>query len=235
MEIMKLKDTELVQIVKEINPYKSNRDQYPSFVRIRKNSGDALTVKLIVTLLSYLKDQLNISKSLTMDQMINISESIIHRWYWLNPADLKICFTNAINGEYGTIYDRIDMSVITEWLTKYENERISKIHNDSHKQVQAPIDESIKPLIRKTIEMLDQKMKVINQKRNFQSISQFCEIKGIDYRKIDNLISNKYSEKIQIVGPENFYNYINNKILMRLNNTGAINTEEELINLIQIV
>jgi len=235
MEIIKFEEKELISIVTNINPYKADRDQYPSFIKIKKNAGEAQTVKVIITILSYLKDQLNINKTLTGEQMINIAESIIHRWYWLNPADLKICFTNAINGDYGIIYDRLDMSVINEWLTKYEQERVYNIEHNRKNYETVKLSDETRSMLRKTIDMMDSKMKQLTEKRNFQSVHDFCEQKGINYQKIDSLLQKKYSDKIQIVGPENFYNYISNKVLMRLNNTGTINTESELINLIQIV
>jgi len=44
-------------------------------------------------------------------------------FYWLKPEDFKLCFNNAKTGKYGQLYNRLDGSVIFEWLNNYQNER----------------------------------------------------------------------------------------------------------------
>ena len=38
MEIIKFEEKELISIVKNLNPYKADRDKYPSFIKLKKNN-----------------------------------------------------------------------------------------------------------------------------------------------------------------------------------------------------
>lgn len=58
-------------------------------------------------------------------QLAYLCDLIIDEYFYLQVDDFKYCFTKAIKGEYGIIYDRIDANIILGWLRHYANARCS--------------------------------------------------------------------------------------------------------------
>jgi hypothetical protein len=67
-------------------------------------------------------------------------ETLRTDYYYLKLPELKLCFNNCKKGMYGTIYDRIDTSVVVSWIEMFLKERfnaiekIRKQESDNHKR-----------------------------------------------------------------------------------------------------
>ncbi len=95
----------------------------PSIVLFKKEIGE-MGIKSLVTLaLTDLVLSFNVGKTMNQSQIVFAVESILSDYYFLKPTELKYCFDNAKKGRYGNLYDRIDLSVICEWIDSYLMER----------------------------------------------------------------------------------------------------------------
>ncbi len=207
---------ELQKINQKISAYKTDRGQYPSVSKIKKQSGEREAIKTIVELLVWFREQINVSRNLSEEQIFTTAEIILHEFYWLNAADIKICMTNGLAGKYGELYERMDSTIICRWLNEYENERISKIeYNDRPK---LKIDyEKLKALARlKTIEL---------KKKEYRDMKTWCNDFKIDYDKICQLIEAHKTERLEILGDCRM-DYIKRKLLSAINEFG-LETENE--------
>lgn len=174
----------------KINPYRTDRNQFPSVALIRKQSGEREAIRSIVDSLVWLREHINVNRNLTEEQIFTTAEIILNEFYWLNPADIKICLNNGLAGKYGEIYERMDSTVICRWLTEYENERISKIQQE---KPNFKIDyEKLKALAR--VQAIEKKRKV------YASLEVWCKDCGNDYDKIWQIIENHKTERLKILG-----------------------------------
>lgn len=86
---------------------------------------DLLRAHLAKLMLNIVKF-LNLKESLNVEQINEISLTIIEECKGLTLEDIAVCFHKAKKGYYGIIY-RLDGSVILQWLEKYKEERRQKI------------------------------------------------------------------------------------------------------------
>ena len=59
-----------------------------------------------------------------------------HHWKY-SLEDIQLCLDRGVAGIYGTIYNRLDLSVLNEWMNKFEQERdmhITATRNEEQKQ-----------------------------------------------------------------------------------------------------
>lgn len=84
----------------------------------------ALVVLFIVDLIEFF----NVGKSMSAQQIASTADMIIEEYWWYKPDDFKLCFklakTGKINGS--KLYDRIDGSIIMEWLASYDVMRVNE-------------------------------------------------------------------------------------------------------------
>lgn len=66
-----------------------------------------------------------VSKTIGETQLADTVKMLVEDYYYLNIEDFKLCFSNAKKGRYGKVYDRVDGSMIYEWVDTYARERIS--------------------------------------------------------------------------------------------------------------
>lgn len=69
----------------------------------------------------------NIGKTMNQSQVGHAVRAIQEDYFYLKPTELKYCFENAKRGRYGTLYDRIDLAVICEWIEMYLVERTNEV------------------------------------------------------------------------------------------------------------
>ena len=105
----------------------------PSLVKINKVLGNREVVKAIAVMIINTTEFLNVPK-LTDVQIKMTAEFIYEEFYFLNVADLHLCFKNGMKGKYGELYNRIDGQIIIRWLKEYENERIEFAENRSYQK-----------------------------------------------------------------------------------------------------
>ena len=95
----------------------------PTIATIRKYRGQEKATGILMYLIGNATFQLNISKRMNQQQVRTAAEIISGEYYYLNLADFKLCFQKGISGEYGQIFDRVDISVLCDWLRQYTEHR----------------------------------------------------------------------------------------------------------------
>ncbi len=113
-----------------------NRLQLPCIHDEIKYIGEASAVMKIMDLLNGL-NRLAVGKNSLSDEagLKELAEMIVddmalRKW---KLTEFKVITTMAIRGEFGTIYDRVDSSVVYEWIRKYEVDRHRKIQAERDK------------------------------------------------------------------------------------------------------
>ena len=57
------------------------------------------------------------------DQITFAAEHLVQEKWMYSLEDMQLCLDRGAAGMYGTIYNRLDLSVINEWIAKFEQER----------------------------------------------------------------------------------------------------------------
>ena len=100
----------------------------PQLSILKKEAGDNVLRAFLVEALSDLIMFFNVGKTMNQQQLVQVVELITDNYYFLRPSELKYCFNQAKIGKYGKLYDRIDGSIIFEWIEKYLLEREEVIY-----------------------------------------------------------------------------------------------------------
>ncbi len=95
-------------------------------------SARAIVVQIITDVALFF----NTGQNMNQDQVADLTEFILSDYYYLNIADLKLCFNNGKKGRYGKVF-RVDGSIILEWLEKYTNDRLNAADEESYKEHQS--------------------------------------------------------------------------------------------------
>ena len=113
-----------------------NRLQLPCIQDEIKYLGESSAVMKIMDLLNGL-NRLAVGKNTLDDVGIKelaemiVEDMALRKW---KLTEFKVITTMAIRGEFGTIYDRVDASVVYEWIRKYEVDRHRKIQHEREKE-----------------------------------------------------------------------------------------------------
>jgi hypothetical protein len=89
---------------------------------LRKTDRNETKMKLAM-LLSRCCAMLNIEKNMNSDQITFAAEHLVQEKWMYSLEDMQLCLDRGAAGMYGTIYNRLDLSVINEWIAKFEQER----------------------------------------------------------------------------------------------------------------
>jgi hypothetical protein len=100
----------------------------PQLSILKKDAGENVLRAFLVEALSDLIMFFNVGKTVNPHQLVQVVELITDNYYYLRPSELKYCFNQAKIGRYGKLYDRIDGSIIFEWIEKYLLERDEVIY-----------------------------------------------------------------------------------------------------------
>lgn len=84
-----------------------------------KNEQDCTDALLLIIV--WLGEQINVP-GMSEAQMRTMAVDILSAYGTFRLEDVLICFRTALRGGYGTIYNRLDMAVLHEWLGKYKAE-----------------------------------------------------------------------------------------------------------------
>lgn len=98
-----------------------------SLVNIKKNHGEIRTNAFIASILSNLVMSFNVGKTMNEYQLADAVNLVKNEYYFLKPSELQYCFNQAKLGRYGQLYDRIDVSVIVNFIEKYLEERMNVV------------------------------------------------------------------------------------------------------------
>jgi len=66
---------------------------------------------------------LNIEKNMNNEQIKFAAEHFVQHHWKYSLEDIQLCLDRGVAGIYGTIYNRLDLSVLNEWVLKFEQER----------------------------------------------------------------------------------------------------------------
>jgi len=70
---------------------------------------------------------LNIDKNMNNQQIKFAAEHFVeHHWIY-SLEDIQLCLDRGAAGLYGAIYNRLDLSILNEWVHKFEQERNAHI------------------------------------------------------------------------------------------------------------
>lgn len=108
----------------------------PSLALIKKEKGEQAIMDILISLIARAQNALNIGFKMNPMQIQTAAELILERFYFLRIDELKLCFNNALAGDYGEIYNRIDVAVIMGWLNQYDETRTSVVMS-ANKALQA--------------------------------------------------------------------------------------------------
>lgn len=95
---------------------------------LRKTDRNETKMKLAM-LISRCCAMLNIEKNMNSDQITFAAEHLVQEKWMYSLEDMQLCLDRGAAGMYGTIYNRLDLSVINEWIAKFEQERQAHIRS----------------------------------------------------------------------------------------------------------
>ena len=71
------------------------------------------------------------------DQINFAAEHFVQHHWKYSLEDIQLCLDRGVAGIYGTIYNRLDLSILNEWVNKFEQERdthITAMRTEEQKQ-----------------------------------------------------------------------------------------------------
>lgn len=95
--------------------------------------GEAIAKAFVTSIVTDLVLSFNVGKTMNPHQVVDVVEIIQRDYYYLKPSELKYCFDNAKKGHYGQLYDRIDGSIIFDWIERYLDERMNVVISNNEK------------------------------------------------------------------------------------------------------
>lgn len=95
----------------------------PALAEIRRDKGEAVTRSILVLLVNDTLDFFNVPETMNAKQVAITVDLIIDTYPYMQVDDIALCFRNAMKGNYGRIYNRIDGQIILGWLREYNKER----------------------------------------------------------------------------------------------------------------
>jgi hypothetical protein len=81
----------------------------------------------IAMLISRCCAMINIDKNMNADQINFAAEHFVQHHWKYSLEDIQLCLDRGTAGMYGTIYNRLDLSILNEWILKFEQERDAHI------------------------------------------------------------------------------------------------------------
>jgi len=99
------------------------RDQPQVSQLLRENPKDVQ--KYLFLLLSGLNDSFKVNPDFKLNEseIIDLTGALSKRYYHYRLQDFAIFVKNAKEGKYGKAYNRLDVSMVNEWIAKYDFER----------------------------------------------------------------------------------------------------------------
>lgn len=101
----------------------TDREKYPSLARLRRDFGEDKIEAVVILYLIDLCDNLNLKRPLNDTQVKNIAREIVAEFYALTIADVYLIFRRAKTGDFGELYDSLDMPKVLSWFRAYFSER----------------------------------------------------------------------------------------------------------------
>lgn len=90
---------------------------------MKRERGSEVVKSALNILVCSVNDFFNLPNPMKASQIEQTTELIMERYYYLKLEEFQLCFKNAMAGDYGPLFNRLDGSVIFEWLKKFDVER----------------------------------------------------------------------------------------------------------------
>ena len=98
-------------------------DVFPTLATVRKYHDEATALSAVCEIIAQAAALLSIGRNIQPHQIRFVAEEILKEYYYLTIAEIRFCIEQGLRGNYGVIYDRLDTSVIFDWMEKYLLER----------------------------------------------------------------------------------------------------------------
>jgi hypothetical protein len=110
----------------------------PALAKLRKEHG-ILAQLIVEARIVWAMGMVRAGKRHTEQQIPDIAELILERYYYFKPEDIFLCFKRGVAGDYGNTYDVLDASTYLAWCAQYAEQRLSegeKMSNNARKEAQ---------------------------------------------------------------------------------------------------
>lgn len=98
-----------------------------SLLKLTKEYGGRRTIDAICLRIIEVLEWFNVKRSMNEAQIELAAQMIYSDFKHFNMYDIVVCFRGGMRGQYGKVLDRIDGSVLFEWLVKYDIDRTGNI------------------------------------------------------------------------------------------------------------
>jgi len=96
---------------------------YPTLGKLKATNGSEKVEALIKAYLLQLTELVNIARPLNATKIDAIAERVVSKYAVLTVADINFVFNAAINGDYGSFYESLDVPKVMTWFATYFDER----------------------------------------------------------------------------------------------------------------
>ncbi|WP_460639477.1 hypothetical protein [Larkinella harenae] len=98
-------------------------EQAKKIFQIRASIGQPMVLKLVCAIIKRFDDSLNTSERMTPLQVFEAGQLWIDSYPTESLKDLILCLKRAKTGQYGKIFNRVDVQVLSEFFGKYLQEK----------------------------------------------------------------------------------------------------------------
>lgn len=110
-------------------------EKYPlSILRANMEQGtDFILEKIAYKITEYL-EATGLSSTMSVRQIALASQLIVEKHPHLPIKSLDVFFKNAVCGEYGPNYNRMDIPTLMQWIQKFEDEYFTMVEEQSYSE-----------------------------------------------------------------------------------------------------
>jgi hypothetical protein len=112
-----------LQAVRSVTDLLKLAGEYPTLGKLKSANGSEKVEALIKAYLLQLTELVNIARPLNATKIDSIAERVVSKYAMLTVADINFVFNAAINGDYGTFYESLDVPKVMTWFSNYFEER----------------------------------------------------------------------------------------------------------------
>lgn len=209
----------------------------PALATVKKYKGEFKTLALVCKFLEEVYSFFNVTNTLSDIQLQMTATLILEEYYFLTIADIRLCFFNAYKNKYGKLYNRLDGSIILDWLKQYTEERALEAQRLSEKRSSEDKSSTFSPeaakMFRKLFDSVKDKGPAKVERIHYYSLEQYFNGKTGEIAEdtVESVIKELYKvlpeEYKKDMDFSSFRTWNNAKILFRLNKGGSL---EEILN-----
>ena len=121
------RDRALVAIEKEGKAVRETLSTLPparvSIGKLAKSeAGREMVIDDVTLMVLWANGCVNVGRPLTEAQILTIAEAVVMKYGWLRQEDVMIAMRRGAFGEYGSVYERLDVEAVMKWVERYAKE-----------------------------------------------------------------------------------------------------------------